>query len=161
MLGNLASIIALAPRTDDSNNYVSKRGGHVWKASTQSFQGLPDSASDLGLYANSGTDQAMQSTTLNRQSRFGAPRLSYAIGLWHRQWTPKAMNWLNGMVVPDDSTQAPQRPSLQLELSPLIQPDEIDTLLAIPGTAIAIINRGRIQRRDVIRLYPKKQGGIA
>ncbi|MBN2990540.1 type IV secretory system conjugative DNA transfer family protein [Pseudomonas cedrina subsp. fulgida] len=161
MLGNLASIIALAPRTDDSNNYVSKRGGHVWKASTQSFQGLPDAASDLGLYANSGTDQAMQSTTLNRQSRFGAPRLSYAIGLWHRQWTPKAMNWLNGMVVPDDSTQAPQRPSLQLELSPLIQPDEIDTLLAIPGTAIAIINRGRIQRRDVIRLYPKKQGGTA
>ncbi len=68
---------------------------------------------------------------------------------------------VSGLVVPDDSTQAPQRPSLQLELSPLIQPDEIDTLLAIPGTAIAIIIRGRIQRRDVIRLYPKKQGGTA
>ena len=158
MLGNLASIIALAPRTDDSNNYVSKRVGNVWKASTQSFQGLPDAASDLGLYANSGTDQVMQSTTLHRQSRFGAPRLSYAIGLWHRQWTPKAVNWLNGMVVPDDPNQASPRPTLQLELSPLIPPDEIDTLLAIPGTAIAIINRGRIQRRDVIRLYPKQQG---
>ncbi|WP_116866485.1 type IV secretory system conjugative DNA transfer family protein [Pseudomonas syringae] len=156
MLGNLASIIALAPRTDDSNNYVSKRVGNVWKASTQSFQGLPDAASDFGLYANSGTGQAMQSTTLHRQNRFGAPRLSYAIGLWHRQWTPKAMNWLDGMVVPDDPHQAPPRPALQLELSPLISPDEIDTLLAIPGTAIAIINRARIQRRDVIRLYPKQ-----
>lgn len=161
MLGNLASIIALAPRTDDSNSYISKRIGHVWKASTQSFHGLPDAASDLGLYRNSGTDQVMQSVTLHRHGRHGAPRLSYAIGLWHRQWTPKAMNWFDGMAMPDDPSQAPQRPTLQLELTPLITPEEIDTLLAIPGTALAIINRGRIQRRDVIRLYPKQQGAAA
>lgn len=161
MLGNLASIIALAPRTDDSNNYVAKRVGQAWKATTQSFHGLPDAASDLGLYSNSGTDQVMQSVTLHRQSRFGAPRLSYAIGLWHRQWTPKAMNWFDGMVIPDDPSQAPQRPMLQLDLSPLVTPEEIDTLLAVPGTALAIINRGRIQRRDVIRLYPQQLGGAA
>lgn len=157
MLGNLASIIALPPRTDDSNTYISDRIGHIWKASTQSFQGLPDAASDIGLYTNSGTDRVMQSTTLNREARIGSPRLSYAIGLWHRQWTPKAMNWFGGMAVPSDPELAPQRPALQIDLSPLILSEEIDTLLSVPGMALAIVNRGRIQRRDVIRLYPTKQ----
>lgn len=69
------------------------------------------------------------------------------------------MNWFDGMVIPDEPSQAPQRPMLQLDLSPLITPEEIDTLLAVPGTALAIINRGRIQRRDVIRLYPQPLGG--
>ena len=71
------------------------------------------------------------------------------------------MNWLDSMVTPEESDQAPQRPLLQLDLSPLVTPEEIDTLLAVPGTALAIINRGRIQRRDVIRLYPQQSQGVA
>lgn len=160
MLGNLASIIALPPRTDDSNSYVAKRCGQVWKATVQNYHGLPDSAADLGLYCNSGTDQRMQSVALHRHSRFGAPRLSYAIGLWHQAWTPKAQNWLDSMLQPADPSEQ-QRPTLQLDLSPLVTAEEIDTLLAVPGTALAIINRGRIQRRDVIHLYPQQQEAVA
>ena len=154
MLGNLASIIALPPRTEDSNSYVAKRCGTIWKANVQSFHGLPDAAADLGLYSNSGVDQNMQSVALHRHSRFGAPRLSYAIGLWHQAWTPKAQNMLGSMLIPKENSEQ-QRPTLQLDLSALVTGDELDTLLAVPGTALAIINRGRIQRRDVIHLYPQ------
>ncbi|MBD4669896.1 hypothetical protein GUG39_22695, partial [Xanthomonas citri pv. citri] len=45
---------------------------------------------------------------------------------------------------------------LSFGLEPLVTADELDTLLAQPGTALAIFNRGRVQRRDVIRL-----GGVA
>ncbi|MOA18361.1 hypothetical protein D3C78_1386750 [compost metagenome] len=139
---------------------MAKRCGQVWKASVQNYHGLPDAAADLGLYRNSGTDQNMQSVALHRHSRFGAPRLSYAIGLWHQAWTPKAQNWLDSMLKPADPSEQ-QRPTLQLDLAPLVTAEEIDTLLAVPGTALAIINRGRIQRRDVIHLYPQQQEAAA
>lgn len=154
LLGNLASIIALPPRTDDSNNYVAKRCGQIWKASVQSFQALPDAATDLGLYANCGTDQNLQSVALQRHSRFGAPRLSYSIGLWEQAWTPKSQGLLDSMLIPDKPSEQ-NRPILALDLAQLVTADELDTLLAVPGTALAIINRGRIQRRDVIHLYPQ------
>jgi hypothetical protein len=69
LLGNLASIVALPPRTDDSNAYVAKRAGNIWRATTQSYYGLPDAAADLGLYGNSGVDRTMQGVALHRQSR--------------------------------------------------------------------------------------------
>ena len=98
----------------------------------------------------------MREVTLHRQSRIGSPRLSYAIGLWHRAWAPKAMSWLDDLAMPDDTNQLTPKPMLSLDLAPLVTADELDTLLAQPGTAIAVINRGRVQRRDVIRL-----GGVA
>lgn len=156
LLGNLASIIALPPRTDDSNAYVAKRCGNIWRTVTQTYYGLPDAAADLGIYGNSGTDRTMQEVALHRQSRIGAPRLSYAINLWRRMWEPKAMGWLDDLVAPDETTQLTPQPVLSLGLESLVTPDELDTLLARPGTALAIINRGRVQRRDVIRL-----GGVA
>lgn len=158
MLGNLASMIALPPRTDDSNKYVTQRSGQIWKATTYTYHGLPDAAADLGIYSNSGVDRNMQEVMLHRQSRIGAPRLSFAIGLWHRAWQPKPMAWLHELVVPDDtgSNQPLAKPTLQLALAPLVTPEELDTLLALPGTALAVLNRGRVQRRDVIRL-----GGVA
>lgn len=156
LLGNLASIIALPPRTDDSNAYVAKRVGNIWKATTQTYYGLPDAATDLGLYGNSGVDRTMREVALHRQSRIGSPRLSYAINLWHRAWAPKAMAWLDDLATPDDTNQLTPKPTLAFDLSPLVTADELDTLLARPGTAVAIFNRGRVQRRDVIRL-----GGVA
>lgn len=156
LLGNLASIVALPPRTDDSNAYVAKRAGNIWRATTQSYYGLPDAAADLGLYGNSGVDRTMQGVALHRQSRIGSPRLSYAINLWHRAWAPKAMAWLDDLATPDNTDQMTPKPTLSFDLAPLVTPDELDTLLARPGTALAIFNRGRVQRRDVIRL-----GGVA
>lgn len=155
MLGNFASLIALPPRTADSNAYVSQRAGKIWRATVNFHHGLPDAAADVNLYANSGTDKTMQSSLLMRQARYGAPRLSYAIGLWHRAWLDKSSQWLQEIAMPDSAATATNdlpRPNVTLSLEPLVQPDEIDTLLARPGTAIAILNRGRVQRRDVILL---------
>lgn len=156
MLGNLASMIALPPRTDDSNQYVARRAGSIWKATTSAYYGLPDASADIGLYANSGTDRTMRETTLHRQSRVGSPRLSYALNLWHRSWSPKAMSWLDDLAIPDDTNQLTPKPQLTLDLASLVTPDELDTLLARPGTALAVLNRGRVQRRDVMIL-----GGVA
>lgn len=156
LLGNLASIVALPPRTDDSNAYVAKRAGNIWRATTSTYYGLPDAAADLNLYGNSGVDRTMREVALHRQSRIGSPRLSYAINLWHRAWAPKAMAWLDDLAAPDDTNQLTPKPVLSFGLEPLVTADELDTLLAQPGTALAIFNRGRVQRRDVIRL-----GGVA
>lgn len=153
MLGNFASVVALPPRTDDSNAYVAKRAGHVWRSVVNMFHGLPDAQADLQLYNESGVNRTMQSSTLYRQSRVGAPRLSYAIGLWHRSWLPKAWHSLQDMSMADDAHAAQQqRPTLSMDVQPLLNPDELDTLLARPHSAIALLNRGRVQRRDVIAL---------
>ncbi|MBD4974633.1 hypothetical protein GUF58_03425, partial [Xanthomonas citri pv. citri] len=125
-------------------------------ATTSTYYGLPDAAADLNLYGNSGVDRTMREVALHRQSRIGSPRLSYAINLWHRAWAPKAMAWLDDLAAPDDTNQLTPKPVLSFGLEPLVTADELDTLLAQPGTALAIFNRGRVQRRDVIRL-----GGVA
>ncbi|MBD4812538.1 hypothetical protein GUF68_00030 [Xanthomonas citri pv. citri] len=66
------------------------------------------------------------------------------------------MAWLDDLAAPDDTNQLTPKPVLSFGLEPLVTADELDTLLAQPGTALAIFNRGRVQRRDVIRL-----GGVA
>jgi hypothetical protein len=66
------------------------------------------------------------------------------------------MAWLDDLATPDNTDQMTPKPTLSFDLAPLVTPDELDTLLARPGTALAIFNRGRVQRRDVIRL-----GGVA
>lgn len=153
MLGNFASLVALPPRTSDSNSYIAKRATSVWRSVVSMYQGLPDAAADFGLYNNSGVDKVMQSVGLFRRSRLGAPRLSYAIGLWHRAWTPKAYHSLQELSLADDAQAAQQpRPNLTMDVVPLVDADEFDTLLARPHTAIALLNRGRVQRRDVIQL---------
>ncbi|CAB3774458.1 hypothetical protein LMG29542_07835 [Paraburkholderia humisilvae] len=155
LANNFASLIALPPRTADSNEYVSTRAGRIWKATTQNYHGLPDAAADLGLYDNSGTDRTMREADLHRQRYAATPRLSYAVGLWHREWTPKSAalgQHVHDLVEPGETWQFTSKPLLALEPTPIVSPDEIDTLLARPGTAIAILNRGNVVRRDVIRL---------
>lgn len=154
MLGNLASLVAFPPRTEDSNNYISKRCGKIWRTTTQSFNGLADAQADMGLYQNSGTDASLQATAMNRYSRCGSPRLSYAVGLWHREYEQKARGLLETLAYPDPNKpyQPTLKPVLQFELQPLIEPDEIDTLLSCAGTAIVVLNRGRVARRDIAKL---------
>jgi hypothetical protein len=155
LAGNFASLIALPPRTADSNEYVSVRAGRIWKATTQNYHGLPDAAADLGLYANSGTDRTLREADLHRQRYAATPRLSYAVGLWHREWTTRSAalgQHLYDLIQPGETYPFASKPMLALEPTPIVSPDEIDTLLARPGTAIAIINRGNVVRRDVIRL---------
>lgn len=155
LVGNFASMIALPPRTVDSNKYVSTRTGQIWKSTTQNYYGLPDAAADLGIYSNSGTDRTMREVALHRQRFAATPRLSYAVGLWHREWTQKSAalgQHVYDLARPNDSYQYASKPMLTLDPTAIVSPDEIDTLLARPGTAIAIINRGNVIRRDVIRL---------
>jgi len=46
-------------------------------------------------------------------------------------------------------------PELSFKAHRLIAPDEINTLLAEPNMAVAVIQRGRVVRRDLIKLQPE------
>ena len=58
---------------------------------------------------------------------------------------------LEDLVLNGDKQQE-RAPNLALDVTPLINPDEIESLLAQPYTAIAVLNRGGVVRRDVIDL---------
>lgn len=153
MIGNFASLIALPPRTADSNKYISERSSRVWKAVVERFEGLPDAKADVQLYADSGTDRMLRGLELYNQALIGHPRVSYLVG--------------SSTLVPpqDKKQQEPQQvyalnekasATLNIKVEEIINENELDTLLSKPQTAIALINRGRVQRRDVIQL-----GGVA
>ena len=59
-----------------------------------------------------------------------------------------------------EARQAPHLSQLACSFAPvLVTPDELDTLLARPGTALAIFNRGRVQRLD--ELHAGEHVGVA
>lgn len=146
MLGNFASLIALPVKTEDSNKYISERVGKVWKAYTDSYKGLPDAASDMGIYLNSGADNMLQNAKITREGAYGSPRLSHSVNAWKN--APQV-----GKKNPQGThSNVGERPLIKIEPTHLVNPDEIDTLLSAPQTAIAIFNRGGVVRRDIIQL---------
>lgn len=152
MLGNFASLIALPPKTEDSNNFLSMRAGNIWKSTVSMYYGLPDSQADLNLFNNSGTDRQMQNVGLYRRSRTSRPRLAYSLALsGGTNLLGAQTRTLEDLVLSGDQQQE-RAPNLALDVTPLINADEIESLLAQPHTAIAVLNRGGVVRRDVIDL---------
>lgn len=147
MLGNFASLIALPPRTTDSNNYVSQRSSKIWKSVVERFEGLPDSRADLNLYLENGTDKQLRGITLFNQAFLGNPRNAYLMGAYSNEINQETGETHKSWTL-DNSASA----TVNIKIDDLINPDELDTLLSKPQTAIALINRGRVQRRDVIQL---------
>jgi hypothetical protein len=133
MLGNFASIVALPPKTNDSNDYLALRSGSVWKAVVTGYHGIPDSQADFNLFGNK-SDETLQSFDLYRRVNIKRPRLVYSLGLLNGKSTIQTL------------------PSLSFDVQPLVSSSEIDNLLSKPYTAIAILNRGGVARRDVIDL---------
>lgn len=158
LLGNLNNLISLPAKTKDSNEYLSERVGEIWKAVTERFNGLPDAAADLGRYMHSGTDKHTRATRYGRALKSNAPRLAWAVGIWRAINTVnKDRSRLKSLTMRDEGMDnffyaAPQ---LSIKSHRLITPDEINTLLAEPNTAIAVGQRGRVVRRDVIKLQPE------
>lgn len=158
LLGNLNNLISLPAKTKDSNEYLSERVGEVWKAGIERFNGIADAAADLGRYMHSGTDKQTRATRYGRALKSNAPRLSWAVGIW------RAINTVNkdrsrlkylSMRDEDMDNFYYNGPQLSIKSHRLIGPDEINTLLAEPNTAIAVGQRGRVVRRDVIKLQPE------
>lgn len=155
MLGNYATLIALPTNDDATDAYVEKRLGSIWKATAETYYGLPDAQSDIGMYRNSGVDKQTRQIDLVRQSYLSAPRLRYAIGLWHREHT--VLSAVRGdshhaLIGPDENYTPMSKPQLALGLAPIVEAREINTLLARRGTAIFIGNRAGAPRRDMVRL---------
>lgn len=149
MCGNFASFIAFATRTKISNEYISARASKIWKATVEHFDGLPDGQTDFNLHLNSGAYSAHYKHDLFRISIGNEmtyrPNRAFSIGAWKPEETEQ------GMIKSYNLDNAPNG-TLNIAVVPLIDEDEIENLLAEPQTAIALINRGRVQRRDVIKL---------
>lgn len=146
MLGNFASFIAFQTRTKDSNTYVSERFGKLYKSVVYSFNGLPDAKADLTLHDESGTDKMLRSLSLFNISQNGNPRNSWLVGTQEQRQTRQ--NEYSYEYIHNESAT----PTLNIKLVDLVDANEIETLLAVPQTALAIFNRGRVIRRDVIKL---------
>lgn len=151
MLGNFASLIALPPKTQDSNAFLSMRSGNIWRSTVSMYFGLPDAQSDVNLFNNSGTDRQMQNIGLYRRARASRPRLAYALGLSGHNLIDAQKRTLEDLVM-DKEMQPQQSANLTLDVAPIVKADEVESLLAKPHTAIAIFNRAGVVRRDVIDL---------
>lgn len=158
LLGNFNNLISLPAKTKDSNDYLSERVGEIWKAAIDRFKGIADAAADIGRYMHSGTDKHTRATRYGRALKANAPRLSWAVGLW------RAINTVNqdrsrlkNLVMRDEGLDNfyYSAPELSFKAHRLIAPDEINTLLAEPNMAVAVIQRGRVVRRDLIKLQPE------
>ena len=158
LLGNLNNLISLPAKTKDSNEYLSERVGEVWKAGIERFNGIADAAADLGRYMHSGTDKQTRATRYGRALKSNAPRLAWAVGIWRAINTVNTdRSRLKNLTMRDERTDNffYSAPQLSIKSHRLITPDEINTLLAEPNTAIAVGQRGRVVRRDVIKLQPE------
>ncbi len=158
LMGNFNNLIVLPPKTKDSNEYVSERVGEIWKAGIDKFNGLADAAADLGRYMNSGTDKQTRATRYGRALKSNMPRLAWAVGLWRAVNTVSHnRSRLKHLVMRDETMDNfyYEPPQLSIKSHRLIGPDEINTLLAEPNMAIAVAQRGRVVRRDLIKLQPE------
>lgn len=151
-LGNLTSLVCLPPRTKDSNEYISMRAGQIWTAKTDQYNSLPDAQSSIDRYLHSGADKATRSTRYGRALRHNLTRVSFAAGTRFDKTT-----FLNSISLGEDIPHMNETPTPLVSIKPqhVISSDEIDILLAKPNTAIAMVQRGRVVRRDIIELNPE------
>ena len=107
---------------------------------------------------NSGTDKQTRATRYGRALKSNMPRLAWAVGLWRAVNTvSQNRSRLKYLVMRDETMDNFYYEPTQLSIKShrLITPDEINTLLAEPNMAIAVGQRARVVRRDLIKLQPE------
>jgi hypothetical protein len=62
---------------------------------------------------------------------------------------------LSGLLRAARGAENVSRPQSQIGPRPIVLPGEVNSLLSEPNTALAVLTRGRVARRDVIRLKPE------
>lgn len=154
LLGNFANIIAFNCKSDKSNEFLSHRVGAIYKSEVSMYFGLPDTQTEVNLYANSGTDRMVNNIGVFRRGRILKPRLAYSFGIFDKNLLDASTNSIEQLIDAEKSDEKNKKdiryPNLGFNLVDLIASNEINTLLAKPRTAIAIFNRANVVRRDVL-----------
>lgn len=150
MIGNFASLIAFSTRTKISNEYIAQRASKIWKSTVDHFEGLPDSQTEFNIYLNNGAYSAHFSHDMYRISN-DAEDVNYRPNRAYSLASKIPVQTEQGMVEEFTREGVPSA-TLGINLTSIIEEEEIENILSVPQTAIALLNRGRVPRRDVIKL---------
>lgn len=145
-LSIFGSVIALSGRSPATDELVSQRAGQAWQLTPTDVEGNTVRGS-LATEAISGPvavsrTQPHMAQTLAKGSWFSAPnRIASAIAA------------MRGGAGPQLREHSPVR--MTLGPRPLVIGGEIASIAAVPDTAVVLATRGRVPRRDVVRLRPE------
>jgi len=148
-LSIFGSVIALSGRSPATDELVSQRAGQAWQLTPTDVEGNTVRGS-LATEAISGPvavsrTQPHMAQTLAKGSWFSAPnRIASAIAA------------MRGGAGPQLREHSPVR--MTLGPRPLVIGGEIASIAAVPDTAVVLATRGRVPRRDVVRLRPEYPG---
>ena len=145
-LSIFGTVIALGGRSPESDAFVAARAGDAWQLALTQVEGNTVRGS-LRMEALSGPIAAARTQPhMARATRHGGwistpNRLASAVA---------AARGIPGAQIRDVAA-----PSMTLGPRPLVAAGEIASLAAVPDTAIALATRGRVPRRDIVRLRPE------
>lgn len=154
-LGIYGGVIALPGRSTETDAFVAARAGEGWKARINQVEGLTVRDAIVmsalaGPIAAARRQPHMKRVLDEEQNSF--VQLPSRIEAEARSLLKQA-----GKAVAE-SVNARGAAQSQLGTHPLVAAGEAANLLAEPDTAIALVTRGRVPRRDVIRLKPVYPG---
>ncbi len=144
-LSIFGSVVALGGRSAVTDAFVAQRAGECWQLTPEQVEGNTVRGG-LSMEAMSGPfaaarTQPHMALTVARGGLAAAPSRAMAavaqLGKGAEDLGPAAA------------------PRLTLGPRPLVPAGEISSLAAVPDTAIALVTRGRVARRDVITLRPE------
>ena len=148
-LAIFGGVIALPGRSTQTDLFISERCGMSWRPSIDQVNGMPLRTAVLAEMVSGALAAGRTQPTALRYSdvpKLGAPGLPKWMHTMAQMW----QNLRTGMA--QDASKAV--PGSALGVRPIAQAGEISALLSEPDTALAVITRARVLRRDVIRLKP-------
>ena len=148
-LGGFRNLVALPVETEASNQFLEARIGTTWRSIPVGSYEIADSAQDIKFYLNNACRAVSEYSDMQRRRlpRSQGFTTSFCNEIWEdvKEVTLETVK----AVMPDKQER---KSRIEIGLQPIVQAKEISTLLAVPMTALASIQRGRVIRRDIVKL---------
>ena len=143
------SALTLTGRSPETDKFMAGRAGAAWRLTIPAVEGLPVRTA-IDAHVNTGAVAASRYQVAVREF-VAIPGSKLAHSGWQRFTAPiaKALRQVGGTGDGGKNTT-----TTTLAAAPVIDPAELQTLLALPDTAFIQASRARVLRRDVIKLNP-------
>jgi TraM recognition site of TraD and TraG/Type IV secretory system Conjugative DNA transfer len=150
IFGSALTLTGRSPSTDD---FMAGRAGSAWRLTIPSVEGLPVRMA-IDAHTNTGAVAASRYQASVREF-VAIPGSKLAHSGWQRFTAPiaKALRQVG-----NTGDGGKKTATTTLAAAPVIDPAELQTLLALPDTAFIQATRARVLRRDVIKLNPLRPG---
>ena len=145
--------LTLAGRSPDTDFFMARRAGSSWRLAINQLQGMSvrtaiDANMVTGVMAAGRNQSSIEHAT-------AIPGTELAKLAWFRITKPIAQT-ISMITNPGNAekTMGANQPQTTLGPRPIVDKDELQSLLAEPDTAFIMLSRGRVMRRDIVRLNP-------